>query len=72
LPADYAMDELTFDTSLSAGTLIETQAEPVDATTVRLFVTIDVAGETLSEIRVQPKYKGAVIGETLLYRWTDG
>lgn len=72
LPADYVIDDLTFDTSLSAGTLIETQAEPVDATTVRLFITIDVEGETLSEIRVQPKYKGAVIGETLLYRWTDG
>lgn len=72
LPADLVLDDLTFDTSLSAGKLIETQAEPVDATTVRLFVTIDVEGEKLSEIRVQPKYKGAVIGETLLYRWTDG
>ena len=72
LPAGYVIADLTFDTSLSTGTLIETQAEPVDATTVRIFITIDVQGETLSEVRVQPKYKGAVIGETLLYRWTDG
>ncbi len=72
LPADMVLDDLTFDTSLSVGTLLETQVEPVDANTVRLFITIDVEGETLSEIRAQPKYKGAVIGETLLYRWTDG
>ncbi len=72
LPAGFAMDDLSFDTSLSVGTLLETQAEPVDGNTVRLFITIDVDGETLSELRVQPKYKGEVIGETLLYRWTGG
>ncbi|MES2625793.1 MAG: glucan biosynthesis protein G [Pseudomonadota bacterium] len=72
LPEGFVMEDLSFDASLSAGTLVETQAEPIDATSVRLFITIDVEGETLSEVRVQPKYKGAVIGETLLYRWTDG
>lgn len=72
LPVDFAMDDLSFDTSLSVGNVLETQAEPVDNTTVRLFITIDVDGETLSEVRVQPKYKGDVIGETLLYRWTSG
>lgn len=71
LPEGIDLKEISFGTSLSAGALVENLVEPNGPTGARLFITFDPQGSQASEIRVQPRYQGAVIGETLLYRWLE-
>lgn len=71
LPEAIDLKEISFETSLSAGALVENLTEPKGTTGARLFITFDPQGAQSSEIRVQPRYQGAVIGETLLYRWLE-
>jgi periplasmic glucans biosynthesis protein len=65
------MEELTIDASTSNGSVLETLVNQSGPNSVRLFVTIDPEGASLSEIRVQPKYRGNVVGETMLFRWIE-
>ena len=69
LPAGISVDHIRFDVSFSQGKLVETVARSNGADGVRVFVTFDPNDAPLSEIRIQPKYKGAAIGETWLFRW---
>jgi len=69
LPAELAVEEIVFEVSVSSGTVLETLVEPRGAAGVRLYLTFDPQGAQLSEIRVQPRYQGDSIGETLLHRW---
>lgn len=71
LPDGVVTEELTFDTGFSSGTLVELQVDPNGANGARLYLTFDPAGAQLSEIRVQPRYRGEVLGETLLFRWLE-
>jgi ribosomal protein S18 acetylase RimI-like enzyme len=65
------MEEIRFDASVSSGRVLETQAEPNGANGIRLFLTFDPDGASMSEIRVQPRYRGEALGETMLFRWLE-
>lgn len=71
LPNGIVMEELVFDASVSDGTVLETQAEANGLNGVRLFMTFDPEGAAMTEVRVQPRYRDEVLGETLLYRWLE-
>jgi glucan biosynthesis protein len=71
LPDDVVMEEIRFDASVSSGRVLETQAEPNGANGIRLFLTFDPDGASMSEIRVQPRYRGEALGETMLFRWLE-
>lgn len=71
LPSGIVLEELVFDASVSDGTVMETQVEPNGLTGARLFLTFDPEGAAMSEVRVQPRYRDEVLGETLLFRWLE-
>jgi glucan biosynthesis protein len=71
LPAGIDVAKITFEASVGSGTLLETLAEPSGAGSARVYLTFDPERAAMSEIRVQPRYQGASIGETLLYRWLE-
>lgn len=64
-----AIKQIVIDTSFSAATLVETVVQPYGENGFRVFVAFNPDGARMSEIRVQPKYKGVVLGETWLFRW---
>ena len=64
-----AMKQIVIDTSFSDATLVETAIQPLGENGFRVFVAFNPDGARMSEIRVQPIYKGAVLGETWLFRW---
>lgn len=70
LASDINLEEVTFDVTLSAGSLVETVVQPNHRDGVRLIITFDPEGARLSEIRAKPTYQDKAIGETWLYRWT--
>ena len=72
LPADINVNEIVFDVSLSRGRVIETLAQPNHLNGARVVLTFDPQGSQLSEISIRPTYQGEAIGETWLYRWTNG
>ncbi|MEX0740405.1 MAG: glucan biosynthesis protein G [Pseudohongiella sp.] len=72
LPADIALNDVTFDATVTAGTVLETIVQPNHLNGARVIVTFDPQGADLSEIRVRPAYQGEAIGETWFYRWTGG
>lgn len=69
LPAGIKADEIRINASVSSGRILETQAEPNGPNGMRLYVTFDTDNAPLTEIRVQPRYQGKPLGETMLYRW---
>lgn len=64
-----AMKQIVIDTSFSAATLVEVVIQPLGENGLRVFVAFDPNDARMSEIRIQPKYKGAALGETWLFRW---
>lgn len=70
MPSDIDLNNVTFDVGLSAGTLLEAIVQPNHLNGVRLIITFDPRGASLSEIRAMPRYRGESVGETWLYRWT--
>lgn len=64
-----AIKQIVIDTSFSAATLVEAVVQPYGENGFRVFVAFDPNGARMSEIRVQPKYQGVVLGETWLFRW---
>lgn len=70
LPSDINLGDVTFDVSLSAGTVLETIGQPNHLSGARFIVTFDPQGAGLIEIRGKPVLQGEAIGETWLYRWT--
>ena len=71
LPNGVVLEEVEFEAGVSSGSVLETQAEPNGANGVRLFMTFDPDGAAMSEIRVQPRYRGEPLGETMLFRWLE-
>ncbi|MES2603305.1 MAG: glucan biosynthesis protein G, partial [Pseudomonadota bacterium] len=71
LPPDVVMEDLSFETSVSSGRVIETQHEPNGPNGVRVFMAIDPEDAPLIEIRLQPRYRGEVLGETMMFRWLE-
>jgi periplasmic glucans biosynthesis protein len=71
LPANIDIKEVTFEASLSQGRVLETIPERNGANGMRAFILFDPNGAPMTEIRVQPRYKGQPIGETMLYRWLE-
>jgi len=71
LPADMDVADIDFDVSIGSGILLETLVEPSGPGAARVYLTFDPERAPMSEIRVQPRYQGASIGETLLYRWLE-
>lgn len=71
LPNGIVLEELVFEASVSNGTVLETQVEANGQNGIRLFVTFDPQGASISEVRVQPRYRGKVLGETLMHRWLN-
>ena len=68
---DIPPGEVQTDVSVGAAKLIDTTTLPNSETGgLRIFVNFDPQKAELVEIRVQPRYRGRPIGETLLYRWT--
>lgn len=64
-----AIKNIVIDTFFSDATLVETVVQPHSENGFRVFVSFNTNGARMTEIRVQPKYKGAVLGETWLFRW---
>src|SRR5690606_26781774 len=69
LPAGVDFLAIDFNTSVSAGSHIETVGQKLGDGAVRTFVTFDPQGESVIELRLQPTHQGVVIGETWLFRW---
>ncbi|MDT8398622.1 MAG: glucan biosynthesis protein G [Pseudomonadales bacterium] len=69
LPAGVLLQDIDFEVGFSKGSLIEIIVQPGGFHGARVFVSFDAGGATATEIRLQPKFKGAAIGETWLYRW---
>ena len=72
MPAGINLADIVFDVSLSRGRVIETVAQPNHLNGARVVLTFDPQGSQLSEISIRPTYQGEAIGETWLYRWTNG
>ncbi|HDZ08175.1 glucan biosynthesis protein G [Pseudohongiella sp.] len=70
LPAGINLNDVNFDVTVSAGTVLETIAQPNHLDGARFIVTFDPRGAELIEIRGKPVLQGQPIGETWLYRWT--
>jgi len=70
LPANIDVRDITFDVTVTAGTVLETIVQSNPLTGARVIITFDPQGAGWSEIRAVPTYQGAAIGETWLYRWT--
>ncbi len=71
LPRGIPLEEIQFEASVSSGRVLETLAEQNGQNGVRLFMTFDPDGASMSEIRVQGRYQGQAFGETMLYRWLE-
>lgn len=71
LPSNLVMDDLSFETNVSAGRVVETQHGPNGPNGVRLFLAIDPQGAPMIEVRLQPRYRGKPFGETMMYRWLE-
>lgn len=69
MPTDLNLDELRFVASVSNGRVLETQAVHNGPNGIRLFMTFDPERASMTEIRVQTRYQGKPLGETILYRW---
>jgi len=61
--------DVVLDAGISNGRMVEVVAQDLPGGRMRVFLTFEPAGTGPAEIRLQPKYKGAAIGETWLYRW---
>jgi len=70
MPSNIALGDVSFDVTMSTGTLLETVVQSNHLNGARVIITFDPQGARLSEIRAQPTYQGEAIGETWLYRWT--
>lgn len=65
--------EWTHSVSASAGRVVESLMHPNPETGgQRVFVSFDPAGAKVIEFRLEVREQGGRIGETWLYRWTNG
>ncbi|WP_262692842.1 glucan biosynthesis protein G [Kordiimonas aestuarii] len=71
MPKNVPIKEIKFDRSVSRGRIVEVVAQRVDEEHMRVFLTFEPGTAGPVEIRIQPKYQGAAVGETWLYRWTS-
>ncbi len=69
LPTGLTEEDIKVEASLSSGKLIELIAHPQPDGKMRIFMAFEPKNTDPIEIRIQPKYQGAPIGETWLYRW---
>ncbi len=69
LPNGINIEEVRFEATVSNGRVVGTQAAQNGPNGIRLFMTFDPERAQMSEIRVQPRYQGKALGETMLFRW---
>jgi glucans biosynthesis protein len=72
LPDGINIDEVRFEAFVGNGRVLATQAAHNGPNGIRLFLTFDPENAPLNEIRVQPRYQGKPLGETMLFRWLAG
>ena len=70
LPEAIPVKEIALEASVNRGKVTEVVAQDLPDGRMRVFLTFEPEGTGPVEIRLQPKHKGAPIGETWLYRWT--
>ncbi|WP_417450133.1 glucan biosynthesis protein G [Kordiimonas sp.] len=71
LPQSVSAKDLTLDTSVGNGRVVEVVTHSVTDDHVRIFLTFEPEDAGPVEIRLQPKFQGAAVGETWLYRWAN-
>lgn len=73
LPPDVKPKSIDPDFAISSGRIVDTSLQAAsEIGGLRIFVTFDPEGAEQVELRLQLRRENAAIGETWLYRWTNG